>query len=44
MSNLNDSLDRVAEVKSSIPSLADFIVIKKIGEGAYSSVWKVRRK
>ena len=25
-------------------SIKDFIIIKKIGEGSYSSVWKVKRK
>ena len=24
--------------------IKDFIIIKKIGEGSYSSVWKVKRK
>lgn len=24
--------------------IKDFVIIKKIGEGSYSSVWKVKRK
>lgn len=37
------SLNSLAKPQSAA-GIKDFIIIKKIGEGSYSSVWKVKRK
>ena len=39
-----DQKDSTRLVSASKTSLKDFIIVKKIGEGSYSSVWKVKRK